>query len=350
MIDPWALFALLGSLQGLLLAGALASTRPHVPAARILSVLMLVGALAGGSIALAHSGLVEPVVLLTVFEYAMTLVAGPLLLLYVRTSVGQRRHGYWIHFLPAVGWTGYVSLQTLEILARGVSVLPLFLPPVLWLVAHQMTYTALSLVAWLRADVVPKAALSMVGVRVVLGGFVLLHVLQLTRFTLRRLPELENVVPLGLGIFFFMATLMLVRSALADPAHFAVLSPRYAGSSLGPESATEIETRLLTSLESDRPFLDAGLTIVRLAARLHVPQSHLSQVVNQRLGCSFSDLMAEYRVREAKRLLLDPSTRRTVDEVARESGFQSRSAFYQAFKRHAGETPTAFRRRNRPGS
>ena len=74
-------------------------------------------------------------------------------------------------------------------------------------------------------------------------------------------------------------------------------------------------------------------------------KTHLSQVLNENLGHSFLDYLSGYRVRESLRLLTDENASHlTIEAVARRSGFNSRSAFYEAFRRHQGVTPADFRR------
>jgi putative ABC transport system permease protein len=60
------------------------------------------------------------------------------------------------------------------------------------------------------------------------------------------------------------------------------------------------------------------------------------------------DYLAHLRVVEARRMLADPACDRfTIDAIAGDSGFGSRSAFYKIFGRLTGLTPTAFRQRTR---
>jgi AraC-like DNA-binding protein len=53
-------------------------------------------------------------------------------------------------------------------------------------------------------------------------------------------------------------------------------------------------------------------------------------------------------VAEVKRCLLDPAYgSQAILEIARASGFSSKTAFNAAFREHAGVTPSEFRRRSR---
>ena len=54
--------------------------------------------------------------------------------------------------------------------------------------------------------------------------------------------------------------------------------------------------------------------------------------------------MNSYRVEEAKRRLADPRSHYlTIVAIAQEAGFNSKSAFYTAFRKHTGMTPSQFK-------
>ena len=101
--------------------------------------------------------------------------------------------------------------------------------------------------------------------------------------------------------------------------------------------------RLLELLDGERVWLDPELTVEALADRLREPTRDVSRVLNGPVGGGFHRVVGARRVAEAKRLLADEPDA-TVLEVLYRVGFSSKSAFHRAFKRHAGLTPTAYRR------
>ena len=97
-------------------------------------------------------------------------------------------------------------------------------------------------------------------------------------------------------------------------------------------------------MERDQVFLRPDLTLSELAAETGMPRSHLSQLINERCGKSFSELLIEHRVEEARHLLADRALDHlTVEGIGQRAGFNSRSAFYDAFKKATGKTPAAYR-------
>ena len=105
---------------------------------------------------------------------------------------------------------------------------------------------------------------------------------------------------------------------------------------------------LLKELEelmaTERPYLDSKLTLAQLADLLGISSNYLSQVINQQTGRNFFDYINSHRVNAAKEILADPARARVgVLTIAMDSGFNSKSAFYDAFKQHANMTPSQYR-------
>ena len=120
---------------------------------------------------------------------------------------------------------------------------------------------------------------------------------------------------------------------------------RYRGSPLDDGRAAEYGARLDKAMEAERAFLDPEMTLGRLAATTGIPAKQLSQLVNERYGLNFNDFINRRRIEEAKRLLLDPASRGyKLLRIAFESGFNSKSVFNAAFRKHAGASPSEFRR------
>jgi AraC-like DNA-binding protein len=106
--------------------------------------------------------------------------------------------------------------------------------------------------------------------------------------------------------------------------------------------------RLLRLMEAEKLYLEPELTLPELAAKLSVSPHHLSQVINRETNKSFFDFVNEYRVQEAKRLLGSPKhSHLSILGIALDAGFNSKSAFYTAFGKHIGMTPSEFKKQRR---
>lgn len=124
---------------------------------------------------------------------------------------------------------------------------------------------------------------------------------------------------------------------------------KYRKSALTEEQAEKIAAQLAQLMENKKPYLEVGLSLPMLSSMLNVSPHHLSQVINEKLGMSFFDFVNSYRVQEAKRALNGPeSDRFSILGIAMDAGFNSKSAFYTAFKKHSGMTPSQFKQRSIP--
>jgi AraC-like DNA-binding protein len=119
---------------------------------------------------------------------------------------------------------------------------------------------------------------------------------------------------------------------------------KYRKSLLTEEQAAAILGQLSATMETERPFLDPELALPGLSSKLGVSPNQLSQVINGKLNKTFFDYINEHRVEEAKKLLLAPQSRHlSILGIAMDAGFNSKNAFYSAFKKYAGTTPAKYR-------
>jgi AraC-like DNA-binding protein len=115
--------------------------------------------------------------------------------------------------------------------------------------------------------------------------------------------------------------------------------------SLSKQSKATYLQKLLNCMEKDKPYFNPKLTLEELANIAHIPQRSLTVVLNEELNQNFHDFINTYRIKESARMLSSRNHRfNTVLEVLYEVGFNSKSSFNTAFKKHMGMTPTQFKR------
>ncbi len=89
-------------------------------------------------------------------------------------------------------------------------------------------------------------------------------------------------------------------------------------------------------------YRDSLLSLPQLAEKLDLSVNYLSQAINQQKGQNFFDYINTYRVQEVIRLMQkSPST--NVLDLALAAGFNSKSPFYAAFRKHTDMTPSQYR-------
>lgn len=119
--------------------------------------------------------------------------------------------------------------------------------------------------------------------------------------------------------------------------------PKYERSALGPQQARRLAAKIDSAMRQDLLYRDPNLSLWDLSRHIGVSSNYLSQTLNETLGHSFFDYVNRWRVTEAAHRL--DHSEETVLAIAYDVGFNSKSAFYKAFRRHVGLTPTAWRQR-----
>ena len=98
-------------------------------------------------------------------------------------------------------------------------------------------------------------------------------------------------------------------------------------------------------LETNLFYKDASLTLASLAKALQITPHELSRIINQGTGKNFNDLINEYRVKEVIRKMQDPTYQRmTLQGIAYESGFNSKSTFNRTFKQLTNQSPLEYQK------
>lgn len=125
----------------------------------------------------------------------------------------------------------------------------------------------------------------------------------------------------------------------------ATSSKKYQHSGLTEADIERIAKKLIVKMENDTPYLENNLTLPDLAKMIGVSSNYLSQVLNVYFEMNFFDFINSYRIKFAENLLLKPEkTTSTVLDIAMASAFNSKSAFYSAFRKQTGKSPTEYRR------
>lgn len=110
-----------------------------------------------------------------------------------------------------------------------------------------------------------------------------------------------------------------------------------------PQEGVALREHLQHFMEQQKPYLDSQLTLQKLATLSDIPAYRISDILNKHIGVNFFDFVNRYRVEEWKRQIIGASSSTTIQEVAFQSGFNSKSSFNAAFKKHTGQTPSEYR-------
>ncbi len=86
---------------------------------------------------------------------------------------------------------------------------------------------------------------------------------------------------------------------------------------------------------------DHKITLLEVAEKTYISQWHLSKLLNRNLGQSFSEILNNVRIKEAQRLLKDPSLR--IGDIAEKVGFIDIAHFSRVFKKIMGISANEYR-------
>ncbi|KQB99836.1 AraC family transcriptional regulator [Pedobacter sp. Hv1] len=104
-------------------------------------------------------------------------------------------------------------------------------------------------------------------------------------------------------------------------------------------------SKLQQYMVEEKPFLNPALTIQEVSKHIRVPVRDLSLLINHKLEQHFYDFVNAYRIESAMDILKDVTkSKLTILEILYHVGFNSKSSFNTAFKKHTGKTPTIYRK------
>ena len=105
----------------------------------------------------------------------------------------------------------------------------------------------------------------------------------------------------------------------------------------------QLTEQLSQIIEQEELFKQPDLRVTDIAARLATNRTYISAIIKSLSGESFSNLINGYRVRYAQKLMKE-HPEMSVTQIATESGFSSRSAFYRNFKEITGQSPADWKK------
>lgn len=145
------------------------------------------------------------------------------------------------------------------------------------------------------------------------------------------------------ALLALVITTWIALRSLLQPELFRDVDRRLLRLNSAPNTAETAElTRILHYVATEKPYLNPDLTLADLAHQVAMTPREVSEFLNGSLGMHFFDFVNGYRVEHAKALLVE-DTKHSVTQILYDSGFNSKSSFNTAFKKHVGLTPSAFR-------
>ncbi|MEZ4809488.1 MAG: AraC family transcriptional regulator [Allomuricauda sp.] len=108
-------------------------------------------------------------------------------------------------------------------------------------------------------------------------------------------------------------------------------------------ASTTIQFADIEALMEEDYYCNSGISLKDVAEKLNVSPNLVSKLINSETGMNFNDFINQKRIGVAKIRLLDQNYGHlTVEAIGNTVGFNSKSVFYNAFKKHVGQSPSNF--------
>lgn len=376
-ISVLSVFVFLGVFQGLLISSFLIFKKAgNSEANRFQGFLLLTLSLCILEQFLNMTGLIVRVLHVTNTTEPLNLVIGPLLYLYVKRSLDRTKSRYeWTHFLlasvyfiymwfdylqpPEVKYNSYISSYHPDWSFLNVTTSfpddPLNLKKHLNIVTavQLLFYIMLSLRKILKSSGMKAVRMFMIGDDVLRSlRNMVLHILVIVLIFIGvKLTFQGDLGDYFVGIYVSVFTLATSLRVMNDSSYFEKTASfmdipvgKYVKSSLTEGKKSEISAGILRVFEREQYYSDNLASLSGLARKLGESPHHISQVINEKLGKSFFELLASYRIEKAQSILRDKSSKITIEELSEKVGYNSKTAFNNSFRKLTGKTPAEFRK------
>lgn len=137
------------------------------------------------------------------------------------------------------------------------------------------------------------------------------------------------------------------RQSLESQEHSSIGNEqKYKNSTLDDAQRERIIELVKNVMQDNSQICDESMSLHKLSELIDTPYKLVSQVINEHWQKNFSQLLADYRVREACRRMQDREQygNYTIEAIGTTVGFHTRSNFVTTFKRITGLTPSEYMR------
>jgi len=152
-------------------------------------------------------------------------------------------------------------------------------------------------------------------------------------------PSLKRWDSLFLAEGLYVIALSLLSPTLSWQLN---VNTRPKTSRLSKSAAATLAQELQNQMETQQWFMQPDMSLSRLAELIGISTHDVSEVLNQQLRLSFYDFVNQYRINLACQQL-KKNTELSATDIGFACGFNSKTAFYNAFKKLKNTTPARYR-------
>ena len=323
-----------------------------------------------------YTGYIFKVLWLSNFAEPLNFLMAGLLYLFIDSQLeAKKKKRYWLHFIPFLFWLGYCmfyflqpeavkyndTIETMQLNIPKITEASLFNDDPLKIRAYTNVFTGIyfaiylilgSRKLWIKARSLGESILNTTNKTLKSIRNISLHItVVVVIFILVKLLFKNDVgdhfIYLYACFMIFMTAVQIMNQSTyydAVSTFLEVPNLKYKKSSLEEAEKSTILDKIVFQLENEKYFVKSTASLSGLAKSINESPHHVSQVINEKLNQSFFELLATHRVKEAKTILKTQLGKKlTIEEVAEQVGYNSKSAFNTAFKKITSQTPSTFR-------
>ena len=110
------------------------------------------------------------------------------------------------------------------------------------------------------------------------------------------------------------------------------------------ETVDEVYQKIMAKFIVEKKYRDCNYSAKKMAEELNTNVRYISAIINMRYQDNYSQMVNEFRIKEAMYMLKDRRyLNMNIEDIALAVGFQNRQCFYVAFYKRVGITPREYR-------
>lgn len=116
---------------------------------------------------------------------------------------------------------------------------------------------------------------------------------------------------------------------------------------LSPAVVEDLYQKIMAKFIVEKKYRDPNYSAQIMAEELGTNTRYISAVVNLRFQDNYSQMVNEFRIKEAMYLLTDIHyAKMTMEDIGIKVGFANRQCFYSAFFKRIGISPNEYKKQN----
>ena len=323
-----------------------------------------------------YTGYIFQFIWLSNFSEPLNFLLAGLLYLFIESQLEpDKKKYYWIHFLPFLFWltismTYFLqpeavkyndTIETMQLDIPRIAENQTFADNPLHIRSYTNVLTGIYFIFYmilgsikilkkaksLNESIFKTSNKTLISLRNILIHLIMVVIIFIFVKLLFKNDVGDHIINLYLSFLIFMTAVQIMnQSAYYDTVSNFLEAPtmKYKKSSLAENEKNVILDHIISQMENEKYFIRSTASLSGLAKTIHQSPHHVSQVINEKLGQSFFELLAVHRVKEAQEILnTELGKKLTIEEVAERVGYNSKSAFNAAFKKITAETPSSYR-------